>query len=118
MELVIKEINETAIAVVKSEEIEIRSVQDALDILGNCDYQGAPRIIIHEENITVDFFDLKTGLAGEILQKFSNYRKCLAVIGDFTEYKSKSLQDFIFECNKARQINFVDSMEAALNSLT
>ena len=56
-----------------------------------------------------DFFDLKNGIAGEILQKFSNYRVSLIIVGDFSKYASKSLNDFIYESNKGRHINFVAS---------
>ena len=72
-------------------------MQDALDLMADCDYQGARKIIVHKENIVQDFFDLKTGLAGEILQKFSTYRISFAIIGDFSNIGSKSLSNFIYE---------------------
>jgi uncharacterized protein YdaL len=68
--------------------------------------------------VCIDFFDLKNGLAGKILQKFSTYRIRLAIIGDFSVYTSKSLSDFIYESNKGRQIAFVVSVEEALNRLS
>ncbi|MDD4645730.1 MAG: DUF4180 domain-containing protein [Bacteroidales bacterium] len=48
-------------------------------------YHGFDRMIIHEKNITPEFFDLKNRMAGEILQKFSNYRIRLAIVGDRTQ---------------------------------
>ncbi|MCK7528774.1 MAG: DUF4180 domain-containing protein [Ignavibacteriales bacterium] len=36
-----------------------------------------------------DFFDLKTGIAGEILQKFSTYNVRLAILGDFQNIKAE-----------------------------
>ena len=68
--------------------------------------------------MTADFFDLKSGIAGEILQKFSNYRIRLAIVGDFSKYTNKSLKDFIYESNKGGQINFVDSQLDAINVLS
>ncbi len=68
--------------------------------------------------MTADFFDLKSGIAGEILQKFSNYLVRLAIVGDFSKYANKSLKDFIFESNKGGQINFVDSQLEAINVLS
>jgi hypothetical protein len=65
-----------------------------------------------------DFFQLKTGLAGDILQKFSNYKVKLAIIGDFSKYESRSLSDFIRECNKGNMIFFLDSMNSAMMRLT
>ena len=96
----------------------LKTSEDGLDLLGNLYYQDFDKIIIHERNITPDFFDLKNGMAGEILQKFSNYRVQLAIVGDFTKYSSKSIKDFILESNKKQQINFSNSMTEALNVLS
>jgi hypothetical protein len=109
---------EVKIAEILSEDILIREVQDALDLMSDCSYQGASRIILHESNIASDFFELRTGLAGEILQKFSNYRVKLAIIGDFSKYSSGSLKDFIFESNKQRHVNFVRSLDDAMVALS
>lgn len=70
------------------------------------------------KNITPYFFDLKNGIAGEILQKFSQYGLPLAIIGDFSKNESKRVNDFIYESNKGKQINFATSLSEALNSLT
>jgi hypothetical protein len=61
---------------------------------------------------------MKTGIVGEILQKFSNFRVRLAIIGNFEKYESKSIKDFIFDSNKNRQINFVDSFETGLSKFS
>ena len=37
-------------------------------------------LVIDEKNLAPEFFDLKSGLAGQVLQKFVNYRTKLAVI--------------------------------------
>ena len=107
----------TNIAEITSDKILIRTIQDALDLMVNCVYQGADKIILHQENIVPEFFDLKTRLAGEILQKFSNYRARLAIVGDFTDVKSKSLRDFIRESNKHGQVVFVTTTEEAKEKL-
>lgn len=113
MKIEISEINDFKIAEIISNNIEINTTQDAIDIMANCSYQGTRSIIIYEKNIIPDFFDLKTGIAGEILQKFSNYNVKLAIIGDFTKYSSKSLNDFVYESNKHGRISFVNSIEEA-----
>ena len=100
-----------------SEDIVIKETQDAIDLLGECDYMGARSIIISEKNLPPEFFDLKTGFAGEILQKFSTYSFRLAIIGDFSKYQSKSLQDFIRESNRGNRIFFLTDLETALNRL-
>lgn len=109
-------INDIKVAEVISDEILIQSAQDGLDLMGNIYYQGFDKVILYEKNITPDFFDLKTKIAGEILQKFSNYRIGLAVVGDFSKYESKSMKDFIFESNKTGHVSFVETVEKAVES--
>jgi hypothetical protein len=105
------------IAELISDTIVIKEVQDALDLMANANSSGANSLIIHEHQIIPEFFDLQTGVAGEIMQKFSNYRMKLAIVGDFTKYKSKSLQDFIFESNKRGIVLFLSSVKDAINAL-
>ncbi len=111
-------INNQIIAEIISDEILIQNEQNGLDLMGNVYYNGFDKLIIHKHNLTPDFFDLKNKLAGEILQKFSNYRIRLAIVGDFSEFISKSLNDFIYESNQGKQINFLSSVSEALNKLS
>jgi len=113
MEIKIIEEKGTKIALITSDDVIIKETQDALDLMADSNYQGAGKMIISEKNIVPAFFDLKTGIAGEILQKFSTYQVQLAIVGDFSKYTSKSLQDFIYESNKHGRINFVSSVEEA-----
>jgi|WetSurMetagenome_2_1015567.scaffolds.fasta_scaffold00213_22 hypothetical protein len=107
------EINGKKTAILNSEETILNTAQDALDLLGNCSYMGADQIIVSERNITPQFFDLKTGVAGDMLQKFSNYRMRVAFVGDFSKYRKKSIRDFIFESNKRGDVSFVASDDEA-----
>ncbi len=109
-------INDTEIAEITSDQIIIQNAEDALDLLGNVYYQGFDRMIIHQRNITTDFFDLKNKMAG-VIQKFSTYRVRLVIVGDFSGFTSKSLKDFIYESNNGKQVNFVASIEAAVATL-
>ena len=100
---------------VKSDEVVVSSEQDALDIMANIGYlYDSSKIILHKENLHDDFFDLSSGLAGGILQKFSNYRVQLVVIGDFSQFSSKSLKEFILESNKGQQVNFLPAISELL----
>lgn len=100
-------------AEVISDSVIITNSQDGLQLLADLYYQGFDGIVLYEKNISPVFFDLSSGLAGEILQKFSNFRIKLAIIGDFSAYQGKSLKDFIFESNKLGNVNFVNSLEEA-----
>ena len=94
-----------------SEDIIINNLGEALDILANVYYQGGTHIIMKKHNFCEDFFDLKTKLAGDILQKFSNYKMRLTIIGDFENVKSNSLKAFIKECNRGKLICFANKLE-------
>ena len=114
MEIKIHTIDDRKIAEIISDDIVLQTVEDAVDLIGNMSYQGFDKLIIHEENMISDFFELKNKIAGNILQKFSQYSMPLAIIGDFEKYESKSLNDFIFESNKGKQIHFVTTIEDGL----
>jgi len=118
MEIEIIEFKGERVTVLKSHGVLIRETQDALDLMADSSFQDSRKIIIKEQHLIPDFFDLKSGIAGEILQKFSTYNVQLAIIGDFAKYSSKSLRDFILESNKYGRINFVSSLEEAKERLT
>jgi len=58
--------------------IAIRSAKDVSDAIGAC--FGSTGLVITERELAAEFFDLRTGLAGEVIQKFVNYRKRVAVV--------------------------------------
>jgi len=118
MEIIFHQTGNIKIAEIRSDKIILNKVQDALDFMADADYNGAQKIILNKENIHPDFFKLATGLAGEVLQKFVNYKIKLAIVGDFSKYQSKPLQDFIRECNRGNQFLFVPDIETALIKLS
>ena len=118
MNLAVHQTGNKKIAEIQASDIVIHSTEDALNLMGDLYYQGYDGLILYEGQITPAFFDLKTKMAGEILQKFSNYRFPLVLIGDFSKFPSQSLQDFIRESNKGRQVNFVPTFPEALQLLS
>ncbi|WP_339291502.1 DUF4180 domain-containing protein [Paenibacillus sp. FSL W8-0187] len=106
------------IAVVSSNEILIKDVQSALDLMATVQYEtGSHRMVMKQSIFSEAFFDLKTRLAGEILQKYINYHVKVAIIGDFSVYPSQSLQDFIYECNKGNDFFFLPSEQQGIERL-
>ncbi|MDR2151151.1 MAG: DUF4180 domain-containing protein [Spirochaetaceae bacterium] len=93
--------------------IIVNKIDDWADLFFD---QKCLAIILKRENLNKDFFELKTGFAGELLQKFSNYRKRLVIIGDFTDIKSKAFNNFIYESNKTKQIIFVENIDCAMKT--
>ena len=111
--------NNITCAVINSEEKRFTDAQSALDLLMTAKYDaGTKNIVIDKRLIVEDFFILSTGLAGEILQKYTNYGGRIAIYGDYSRYTSKPLKDFIYESNKGKNVFFVSTMEEALEMLT
>lgn len=111
--------NNIKIAVVNSDDILITDVQSALDFMATIQYEtDCNRIILNKSAICEEFFHLKTKLAGEILQKFVNYNVRIAIIGDFSAYTSNSLKDFMYECNKGKDIFFLSDEKKAIEKLS
>ena len=106
------------VAVVNSDTPIINDGQSALDFAVNMGYEHDCRhIIVNKEAISEDFFRLSTGLAGEVAQKFINYGYRLAIVGDFSGYRSKPLRDYIYECNKGGHLFFVNDEDEAMKKL-
>ena len=101
---------------VASEE-PLRRTQDVLDLIGSFYPEHVGAVILHEADLAPEFFQLRSGLAGDILQKLVTYHVTVAIVGDFQKYTSKALADFIYECNKGSQIFFVPTREEALARL-
>jgi hypothetical protein len=119
MEITITKINEIKIAVIYSEELLITDSQSAIDLIATINYQyQSNRIVIKKTNICEEFFKLSTGVAGDVLQKFSTYKAKIAIVGDFSAYTSKPLHDFICESNKGNTVFFVDNEIKAIDKLS
>lgn len=109
--------NNRSIGVV-DKEMRITDVQTMLDLMASAHYNSkCMGVVLYKESLDESFFDLKTGFAGEILQKFANYNMKLAVVGDYSHYTSKSLRDFIYESNHGNLAFFKDSLDEALLAL-
>ena len=103
------------IAIVREPGVLIADGPSAVELLASARYEtGCSAIVLHKEQLDESFFRLSTGLAGEVLQKFINYQMKLGIVGDFSGYTSKPLQDFIRESNEGRQICFQPDEGAAL----
>ena len=99
-------IGKAMVAEVAANEMLLAVTEDVNDLLGNAYYQGFDGMIISADKISPRFFDLKTRLAGEILQKFSAFRMRLAIVGNFSTFTSESLKSFVYESNRGSLIHF------------
>ena len=92
---------------------QLRNDRQAIDMISEASACTPELIIIPVERLSEDFFQLKTRVAGEILQKFVTYRKRVVILGDISKQLSDSsaLRDFVYECNTGRQVWFVASVK-------
>lgn len=84
---------------------------DALDLIGETFGQDVDLVVIPASRLAPEFFQLSTGLAGAVLQKFTNYQLRVAILGDISAYTEKSapLRDFVRESNRRGQVRFLAS---------
>lgn len=110
--------NGVLIAIVEGPEKLLTGTQEALDLAMTVKYEtGAQRIVLSKKLVAEEFFILSSGMAGEILQKYTNYQFKLAIWGDFSRYTSKPLHDFVYESNQGKDFFFVGTKEEALEKL-
>ena len=112
---IVHQSNGKDIVALKENGVVIHNAQEFLDIIMNLPYD---RVIIYKENVPEEFFDLRSGLAGEILQKAVNYSRQLGIVGDLSKYPSRSLKAFVYENNKSNDIIFTDTLDEALQRLS
>ncbi|WP_340374201.1 DUF4180 domain-containing protein [Streptomyces sp. SS7] len=81
----------------------------ALDLIGDAMGHDAELVVVPAERCGEEFFRLRSGVAGAVVQKFANYRLRLAVVGDISRHlaDSSALRDFVYEANRGRQLWFV-----------
>ena len=107
------------IAVCESESVIIEDGQSALEFVVNIGYgHGCHDIAVNKAALSEDFFKLSNGVAGEVAQKFVNYRYRVAIIGDFSGYTSKPIRDYMYECNQGGHLYFVSDESEALTMLS
>ncbi|TCC05451.1 DUF4180 domain-containing protein [Kribbella soli] len=90
---------------------------DAVQLIVDAHYaHQAEWIAFAPEQLGDEFFELSSGRAGAITQKFVTYQMGLAVVGDISERvaESKPLADWVRESNRGRNLLFA----ADLSELT
>ena len=87
------------------------------EILTGCIEYGAGSVLLDEDSLTADFFNLSTGLAGELLHKLGNYRIRLAGVVPDPSVHSNRFQEFLRETNDGEQFRFFATRSEAIRWL-
>ncbi len=91
--------------------ISIRSLSDISDALGAC--IGAKGLILTEGDLAPEFFDLPSGLAGEVFQKFINYKVRVAIVLPDPDAYGERFSELAYEHTSHSMIRFVRSQDEA-----
>jgi hypothetical protein len=87
---------------------------DAVQLIVDAYYaHQAEWIAFTPEQLGDEFFELRTGRAGAITQKFVSYQMGLAVVGDISARVavSKTLADWVRESNRGRNLLFAADLD-------
>lgn len=108
------EINGVRVAELDVEGDKVVSGGDANDLISAAWSDDAHMVAVPVARFGAEFFTLRSGLAGEIFQKFQNYRVRLAVVGDISAHvaASSALRDFVYETNAVGHHLFVETPAA------
>ena len=91
---------------------------NVLDAISACGENKTDRLLDHVASLPVRFFDLKSGEAGEMLQKLRNYRVGLAVVGGLAEAAaSQRFSEMMIEENRQRWFHMFATSDAAVGWL-
>lgn len=92
---------------------------DANDFLSETWAQKATVAVLPLSRLAPEFLHLRTRLAGEVIQKFVNYRVLLVIFEDTSKAAAESgaLRDFIYESNRGKSVWFLESEEALREKL-
>ena len=83
----------------------------ARDLIGQALGAGATAVVVPVQRLDPAFFDLRTGVAGDIVQALVTYRIRLVVLGDLplAAASSSSFAAFVREADRGRDTWFVAS---------
>ncbi|HKQ78939.1 MAG TPA: DUF4180 domain-containing protein [Blastocatellia bacterium] len=102
---------ERRILVASDSGIFIRSLTDIPDAIAAC--INADGLILTEDELAQEFFDLRSGLAGELFQKFINYNLRLAIVLPDPKAYGERISELAYEHKSHSMIRFVRTKDEA-----
>jgi hypothetical protein len=90
---------------------------DPTRIVADCIESGAACLLLDEPSLPPQFFDLSSGLAGELLHRLSLYRMRLAAVVPEQSDHSTHFRAFIREANRGEQYRFFPTRDEAIEWL-
>ena len=91
----------------------IARVEDALDVVSGCVEHGTNRLLVDSRRLPPAFFDLRSGFAGEFLQKLVNYGVRLAGVFASEDGYPERFREFLLEAKRGRAFRVFANREDA-----
>jgi len=102
---------ERRIIVASDAGIFVRSFSDISNAIGAC--LGSGGLILTESDLAKEFFDLRSGLAGELFQKFINYKVRVALVVPNPKVYGERFAELAHEHSTHNLIRVVRSLDEA-----
>lgn len=109
--------NNQTIVVVTSAEPPIATGKDAIRLIEACIEHNAGLLAVHAEALSEDFFKLRTGVAGEILQKFVNFSLRAAIVAADGSLIKGRMKELLAEFNRGNAFRVFATQAEAENWL-
>lgn len=87
---------------------------DPIDVIQSCAEVEAQVVLLDEGVLLEEFFDLSSGVAGELMNKLSMYRIRLAAVVPDVSIHSEHFQAFAREANRRGDARFFRNREEAV----
>lgn len=96
----------------------IATEQDALELVAACIEHGTGLLLLPADALAADFFRLRTGLAGQIMQKLANYHMKTALVLPAETTVTGRFKDLMAEMNSGNTFRIFAGESEAVNWLT
>jgi len=90
----------------------------ALELVAACGEFRVGRLLMHSSSLPEAFFQLRSGLAGMVLLKFSNYRISLALVATPAQAQNGRFADLVLETNRGKEFRVFFDRDEAVKWLT
>ncbi len=94
-------------------EERIKREADALDLIATCIENGTSQLMLHAGCLSEDFYRLSTGLAGAVLQKFTDYHIRVAAVIPLELASHGHFGEMVSEANRGNSFHVFQTREAA-----
>lgn len=96
-----------------SSQTPLNTEQDAVDLVALCREHDLDFLMLHGKALSEDFFNLRTGVAGRMMQKFITYSVKTAVVIPDTSVNKGRFKEMVTESNRSNQFGVFASREDA-----